>query len=114
MIPRVLITLSVALFPAAATAVTPERSQAVTIAARTGEVIGAAAACGVPEAELVELGRRVIGWARDTARDAAELKRAQRAHEVSVTRAAARVRQTGRGACDAALAALHALEREQR
>ncbi|WP_375458494.1 hypothetical protein [uncultured Enterovirga sp.] len=56
MILRVLITLSVALFPAAATAVTPERSQAVTIAARTGEVIGAAAACGVPEAELVELG----------------------------------------------------------
>ena len=114
MIPRVLITLSVALLPAAATAVTPERSQAVSIAARTGEVIGAAAACGVPEAELVELGRRVIGRARDTARDAAELKRAQGAHEAAVNRGAARVRQAGRGACDAALTALHALERERR
>lgn len=114
MISRVLLALSFALFPAAATAVTPKRSQAITLAARTGEVIGAATACGVPEAELMELGRRVIGWARDTARDAAELKRAQRAHEGSVTRAAARVRQTGRGACDATLAALHALEREQR
>lgn len=113
MIPRVINTLSIALLPASATAVTPERLQAVTIAARTGEVIGAAA-CGVPEAELVGFGRRVIGWARDTARDAAELKRAQMAHEVSVTRAAARVRQTGRGACDAALTELHALEREQR
>lgn len=114
MIGRVLLTLSVALLPVAAAGVAPERSEAVTIAARTGEVIGAAAACGVPEAELIELGRKVIGWARDTARDAAELGRAQSAHEAGVTRAAARVRQAGRGACDAALSALHALEREQR
>lgn len=114
MIGRVLLTISIALLPVAAAGVTPERSEAVIVAARTGEVIGAAAACGVPEAELVELGRRVIGWARDTARDAAELKRAQGAHEVSVTRAAARVRRSGRGACDAALAAQHGLEREQR
>lgn len=114
MIGRVLFTLSVALTPAEVTAVTPERSQAVMVAARTGEVIGAAAACGVPEAELVELGRRVINWARDSARDAADLKRAQQAHEASVTRAATRVRQTGASACDVALAAFRELEREQR
>lgn len=113
MIGRVLLTLLVVLLPAATLAVTSERSQAVAIAARTGEVIGAAAACGVPEAELVELGRKVIGWARDTARNAAELKRAQSAHEASVTRGAARMRRTGAKACDAALAAFRDLEREQ-
>ena len=62
MIRRVLLIVSVALLPVAAAGVTPERSEAVIIAARTGEVIGAATACGVPEAELVELGRKVIGW----------------------------------------------------
>lgn len=53
------------------------------VATRTGEIIGAASACGVPDDELIALGRKVIGWARDAARDAAELRRAQAAHEAA-------------------------------
>lgn len=38
-------------------------SEAESAAGRRGAVIGAAATCGVPESELVALGRKVIGWA---------------------------------------------------
>ena len=109
-----LLIAPVAVVATSAVAITPERSQAVTIAARTGEVVGAAEACGVPESELVELGRKVIGWARDTARDAAELRRAQQAHEAAVTRGADRVRRARGNACEGAVAAFRDLERERR
>lgn len=109
-----LLIAPVALVTTSAVAITPERSQAVTIAARTGEVVGAAEACGVPESELVELGRKVIGWARDTALDAAELRRAQQAHEAAVTRGADRMRRAGGKACEGAVAAFRDLERERR
>lgn len=89
-------------------------SEAETIAARTGEVLGAAAACGVPEPELVALARKVIGWARDSARDAGELRRAQTAHEAAVGRAAERIQRAGEGACAGTMRAFRELERERR
>jgi hypothetical protein len=63
---------------------------------------------------VIALGRKVIGWARDTARFADELKRAQTAHQAAVTRAAARLGKAGRRACEATLASFKALERKRR
>lgn len=89
-------------------------SEAERIATRTGEVMGAAAECGLPEGELMTVARKVIGWARDTAKDAGELRRAQAAHEAAVNRSAARVQKAGVGACAATVRAFRDLERERR
>ena len=89
-------------------------SEAVAIAARTGEVIGAAATCGVPDGELTAVGRKVITWAKNAAHDAAELRRAQSAHETAVSRGAARVRRAGESACAATLRSLRELEMLER
>lgn len=110
------IVISAAIFAAAphAVAVTPTSSPAVIVSIRTGEVIGAAEACGVPHTELVELGRKVIGWPGKPARHAGELQRAQAAHESAVGHAAARVRRAGQGACAAAVRSFRQLERDRR
>ena len=46
---------------------------AVDIASRTGEIIGAAEACGMGAGDLISVGYVVIGWAREQARSKAEL-----------------------------------------
>lgn len=101
-----------ALVAAPALAITPISSPAILTAIRTGEIIGAAEACGLPEGELIELGRKVIGRFRETARDAAELQRAQTLHEQAVGRGAQRI-ATGRETCARAVEAFRALERER-
>jgi hypothetical protein len=83
---------------------------AVDIASRTGEIIGAAEACGMPAGDLISLGYVVIGWARAQARTKAELRRARAAHEEAVTRGAARIQKEGPGACAAATAAFRDLQ----
>jgi hypothetical protein len=90
------------------------QSEAERVASRTGEIIGAASACGVSDDELIALGRKVIGWARDAARDAAELRRAQGAHEAAVQRGAARIKRAARSGCGAAVQAFRELEGERR
>src|SRR4051812_12524089 len=75
---------------------------AVNIASRTGEIIGAASACGMEAGGLLAVGYTVIGWARDQARTPAELKRARAAHEAAVRRGAARIEKQGPAACPAA------------
>jgi hypothetical protein len=82
----------------------------VDIASRTGEIIGAAEACGMGAGDLISVGYMVIGWAREQARSKAELRRAQAAHEAAVTRAAARIRKEGPSACPAATAAFRELQ----
>lgn len=96
----------------AASAQAASRSEAEAIATRTGEIIGGASACGIPEGELVALGAKVIRWARDSARSAAELKRAQEAHEAAVQRSADRVGWRGASACDATVRTFRELQRK--
>src|SRR4051812_12240171 len=78
---------------------------AIDIASRTGEIIGAAEACGMPAGDLISVGYVVIGWAREQARTKAELRPDQGAHEEAVTRGAARIQNDGPSACAAATAA---------
>lgn len=102
------------LLTAALTGLAQAASEAERIATRTGEVIGAASMCGTPEGELLALSRKVIGWARDTAKDAGELRRAQAAHEAAVIRSAAQAKKAGEGACAATARAFRDLEKERR
>jgi hypothetical protein len=51
-------------------------SPAELIASRTGEVIGAASACGISDERLIRVGEVVIGMARQAARSPEELSRA--------------------------------------
>lgn len=90
------------------------RSEAEAIATRMGEIIGGASACGIPEGELVALGAKLIRWARDAARSAAELKRAQDAHEAAVQRSAERIGRRRASTCDATVRTFRELEREAR
>ena len=85
---------------------------AVDIASRTGEIIGAASACGMGAGDLLAVGYTVIGWSRDQARTSAELKRARAAHEAAVRRGITRIDKQGPGACPAAVAAFRDLQRE--
>src|SRR4051812_40552785 len=64
---------------------------AIDIASRTGEIIGAASACGMEAGDLLAVGYTVLGWARDQARRPAEVRRAETAHQAAVTRGAARI-----------------------
>jgi hypothetical protein len=63
---------------------------------------------------MIALGHRVIGWAREAARDAAELRKAQTTHEAAVRRGAARIERAGRSACEATVRAFRELEAERR
>jgi hypothetical protein len=83
---------------------------AVDIASRTGEIIGAAEACGMPAGDLISVGYVVIGWAREQARSRTEVRRARAAHEAAVTRGATRIQKEGPGACAAATAAFRDLQ----
>jgi hypothetical protein len=85
---------------------------ALDIASRTGEIIGAAASCGIEAGDLLVVGYTVMGWVRDEARTPAELKRARAAHELAVRRATDRIEKQGRGECPAATAAFRDLQRE--
>ncbi len=92
-------------------ALSPEGSPAVLEATRTGEIVGAAAACRAPDERLIAIGRKVIHGIRAMARSEAELERARVRHEQAVQRGAAKAK-AGQVSCEAALAALTALERE--
>ncbi|MBM0206112.1 hypothetical protein JNW90_26160 [Micromonospora sp. STR1s_5] len=70
-----------------AAAITP-LSQAESMAWRSGEVIGAASACGVPESRLIAVGRITIGLIREVASSPAQAERARKLHEQIVTRTA--------------------------
>lgn len=109
---QIALCLLLALSPAAALAVTPESSRAVILAAQTGEVIGAASVCGVPEKALLKVGREIIGRIRDWATTPAEIERALLAHERAVERGAARVRRAGEGACHEARERFRALTQD--
>ena len=85
---------------------------ALDIASRAGEIIGAAASCGIEAGDLLVVGYTVIRWVRDEARTPAELKRARAAHEIAVRRAADRIEKQGPGACPPATAAFRDLQRE--
>lgn len=84
------------------------------IATRAGKLVGWAGAGRVSDDELVAVGEKVIGWARQAARDAVDLQRAQAAYEAAVMRGAARIERTGQGACEATVRAFRELERERR
>ena len=86
-------------------------SPAIALAANSGEVIGAASVCGVPEARLVALGRKVIGFIRDLATSAEELRAAQAAHESAVQRSAAVASRNKAEACGSAFNRFEELER---
>ena len=92
-----------------AAAITP-LSQAESMAWRSGEVIGAAAACGVAESRLIAVGRVTAGLISQVARDRAEAERARKLHEQVYARtvAARRDRQTD---CAAAVQAFERAER---
>ena len=62
-----LLSVLLAFVGTSAVAITPESSRAIILAAQSGEVIGAASVCGMPERELIEVGRQVIGRIRDLA-----------------------------------------------
>jgi hypothetical protein len=99
-----------ALFTAAGVYSHAKAETAVNIASTTGDIIGAAEACGVGAGDLLSVGYVVIGWAREQAHSKAEVRRAQAAHEAAVTRAAARIRNEGPRACPAATAAFRDLQ----
>lgn len=103
-IAAVVVVVAVASGPAAVA------SEAETIAGRTGLILGSAMACGVPDEQVVDLGQRVIAWARDAAKDAADLRRARAAHESAVMYGAARARRSGEGACASTLRSFRELE----
>ncbi|MBM0203975.1 hypothetical protein JNW90_13280 [Micromonospora sp. STR1s_5] len=84
--------------------------QAETKAWRSGEVIGAASACGVPESRLLAVGRTTIGLIREVARSSAEVERARRLHEQVVNRTAERLRYQ-QSECPAAIEAFEWAER---
>ena len=63
------------------------RSRAVELARSTGEVIGAAMACDVPDERLIAIGKEVIGRVREAARSPREVGQARKAHEAAVKRA---------------------------
>lgn len=73
------------------------------MAARAGEVVGAAAACGVPEGRLVELGKTVVALVREVARSETEIRRAQAAYERGAARGEADVRLRGQAICPAVI-----------
>ena len=92
-----------------AAAVTP-LSGAESMAYRSAEVIGAAAACGVEESRLAAVGRTSIELIRQVARTTSEAERARKLHEQIVTRTANRVRDQQNG-CPAAVEAFERAER---
>ena len=92
-------------------ALSPEGSRAVLEAIRTGEIVGAAAACRAPDDRLIGVGRKVIHGIRAMAKSEAELERARVRHEQAVQRGAAKAKAR-QITCEAALAALMELERE--
>lgn len=106
-----LLSVILAFVGASSLAITPESSRAVILAAQSGEVIGAASVCGMPERELVEVGRQVIGQIRDLATSDGELARARRAHEEAVSCGAERATRAGEKACPEALERVRALTR---
>lgn len=93
-----------------ANALSPDGSPAVLEAIRTGEIVGAAAACRAPDDRLIAVGRKVIHGIRAMAKSEPELERARVRHEQAVQRGAAKAK-AGQVSCAAALAALTALER---
>ena len=107
---RVPLAVFIAVAPAGASAVTPESSCAVILAAQTGEIIGGASVCGMPEDRLVMAGGKVIGRIRDLATSGAETARAQASHERAVRRGADQVARAGPEACRAAIDRFRALE----
>lgn len=111
MLVRPQIALGILALMVPAHALSPESSPAVRQAIRTGEIIGAAAACRAGDERLALIGRRVIHGIRAKASSAAELETARIRHEEAVQRGAAKA--TSRQiSCSAALSALDSLERE--
>lgn len=100
---RALLCLSIVLHSSAAFAITPESSRAVILAARTGDAIGGASVCGVPEDRLASAGRRAAGQVRDLATSGAELARAQATHERAIRSGADRVARDGPDSCRTAI-----------
>ena len=92
-----------------ASAITP-LSGAESMAYRSAEVIGAAAACGVEESRLVAVGRTAIELIVQVARDTSEAERARKLHELIIIRTANRVRDQQSG-CPAAVEAFERAER---
>lgn len=83
---------------------------ASSMAQRSGEVIGRAAACGISDERLVNLGKTVVAVIGEVVRSPAELDRAQAAHEAAVARAAAFIRTHPRS-CPAAISEFEHAER---
>lgn len=74
--------------------------------------------CGVvtggrPDGELVGLSRRLTAWARETASDAIELRRAQARQAMFVDLGVAWIAMSGEGACAATVRSFRDLERER-
>lgn len=92
-----------------ASAITP-LSRAESMAYRSAEVIGAAAACGVEVRRLIAVGRTAIELIVQVARTASEAERARKLHEQIVARTATRVRDQQNG-CPAAIEAFERAER---
>lgn len=86
-------------------------SPVAEIAGRSGEAVGAAAACGVPNDELIAFARTFIRGIRQAATSDEELQRAQAAHEAGVQRGSDEVRRAGAAACPAAIERFRALAR---
>jgi hypothetical protein len=106
---RLALTSIVLGLAASAWAVTP-LSPAESMAQRSGEVIGAAAACGVPESRLVAVGRTTVYRIREVARTPAEAERARKLHERTVASTAMKVRNQQNG-CPTAIEGFERAER---
>lgn len=105
-----LLTLIAVLAFAPAFAVTPESSPAVLSAMRSGEIIGAAVACGVPEEQLGPLRRKAAQAFRAKATSDADLDRAHLLYDQALAHGAEEVRSR-RAQCSEAARALADFEK---
>lgn len=78
-------------------------SQAESMAARAGEVVGAAAACGIPGNRLIAVGKTAIALVREIARSEMEVRKAQVVYERGAWRGEADVRRRGPSICPAVI-----------
>lgn len=84
------------------------------LATRAGRLVAWAGTGGVSDDELVAVGEKVLGWARQAARDAADLQSARAICETAAMPEAAPVERTGQGTCEATVQAFRELEWERR
>jgi len=97
----------------ALTVMSAASSPGIAEAVRTGEIIGGAMACGVPQGRILSVARSVTRRISELAQSPDEIRQARTFHEDAVKRASERIK-AGEGDCGEAVHSFDRLEAEQR